>query len=489
MSTRWVAPCSRAYQSASARTRRPSASVFVTSIVLPFTALTMSPGRYASPPGMFSQAATTARTRTGIPSSRDRAAAASTAAPPPMSVFMSLMRSGRLDRDPAGVERDRLADEPQHELGRAGSGGSWRTTSSRGGCALPRATAANAFMPRARMPSSVEHLGGNVLDRQRELGGEVGQPGGRRLVCEGLRPGRGSGSPSRRRALLCAPRRPPRPRPARRGRVARQACAARRRSSSGPGRGGRARLRRRPRGRARRGRGRPSSATQASERPPAFSAAFAAAVRTASASSSERLPSPTTTTRFAAISSRTCRAVALPLLLGARLLDGQGGKPAVERGVELRGGLRQLGGVGDRHREDVRLDGCRWRRRLRSPSSDDRIRPAHSDGGADPARRGDTEGRDGLRMHPLPLAVVRRSGHPSPGRSPPGTARRASPRARAAPCRGRPARLSRRTAARSCACSRSCRRRSSRVTPPEGFVRPGRQVCSGACWRAWTERA
>src|SRR5207249_398634 len=40
-----VAPFSRAYQSASARTSRPSASVFVTSIVLPFAAVRMSPGR------------------------------------------------------------------------------------------------------------------------------------------------------------------------------------------------------------------------------------------------------------------------------------------------------------------------------------------------------------------------------------------------------------------------------------------------------------
>ena len=45
MSIRCVAPCSRVYQSASASTMRPSQSVLITSIVLPFIAVTMSPGR------------------------------------------------------------------------------------------------------------------------------------------------------------------------------------------------------------------------------------------------------------------------------------------------------------------------------------------------------------------------------------------------------------------------------------------------------------
>ena len=42
------------YQSASARTRRPSASVLMTSIVVPDIALMMSPGRVAVELGMFS---------------------------------------------------------------------------------------------------------------------------------------------------------------------------------------------------------------------------------------------------------------------------------------------------------------------------------------------------------------------------------------------------------------------------------------------------
>ena len=58
MSTSRVMPRSRARHSASASTRRPSASVLIISMVLPFMAVTTSPGRWAEPPGMFSVAAT-----------------------------------------------------------------------------------------------------------------------------------------------------------------------------------------------------------------------------------------------------------------------------------------------------------------------------------------------------------------------------------------------------------------------------------------------
>src|SRR3990172_832073 len=50
---------------ASARTRRPSASVLITSIVLPFIAVTTSPGLVAAPEGMFSVVGTRAVTLTG----------------------------------------------------------------------------------------------------------------------------------------------------------------------------------------------------------------------------------------------------------------------------------------------------------------------------------------------------------------------------------------------------------------------------------------
>ena len=51
-----------AYCTASARTRRPSASVFCTSTVLPPKVRTTSPGRWALPSGIFSASAITATT-------------------------------------------------------------------------------------------------------------------------------------------------------------------------------------------------------------------------------------------------------------------------------------------------------------------------------------------------------------------------------------------------------------------------------------------
>ena len=61
------------------------------SIVLPFIAVTMSPGLTAWPPGMFSVAGTTAVIVTGSPSSAMAFIDSSTAAPPDMSNFISLI--------------------------------------------------------------------------------------------------------------------------------------------------------------------------------------------------------------------------------------------------------------------------------------------------------------------------------------------------------------------------------------------------------------
>ena len=60
-----------------------------TSIVLPFMAVTMSPGLTARPLGMFSVDGTTAVTVAGRPSSAIAAIASMTAAPPDMSNFIS----------------------------------------------------------------------------------------------------------------------------------------------------------------------------------------------------------------------------------------------------------------------------------------------------------------------------------------------------------------------------------------------------------------
>ena len=92
-SSRCVAPSRRAYHIASASTRRPSASVFVISIVFPFAARRMSPGRNEVPLTRFSAAATTVRIRTCSSSSAIAAVAAITAAPPAMSPFMSYIFS------------------------------------------------------------------------------------------------------------------------------------------------------------------------------------------------------------------------------------------------------------------------------------------------------------------------------------------------------------------------------------------------------------
>ena len=80
-----------AYHKASASTRRPSASVLITSTVCPDMEETMSPGRWAVPEGMFS-------TRPQTPTTLDLALRAAstrmrpmTTPAPPMAYFMSSM--------------------------------------------------------------------------------------------------------------------------------------------------------------------------------------------------------------------------------------------------------------------------------------------------------------------------------------------------------------------------------------------------------------
>jgi hypothetical protein len=95
------APCSTAHARQSARTSRPSASVLTISIVVPVRARTMSPGFIAWPDGRFSVAPITVTTRTGSPRRAIAAVAWSTAAPPDMSNFMSLIpRPGLIEMPP-----------------------------------------------------------------------------------------------------------------------------------------------------------------------------------------------------------------------------------------------------------------------------------------------------------------------------------------------------------------------------------------------------
>ena len=87
---------------ASARMRRPSASVFKISTVLPSDIVMTSEGFSAVPEGMFSQAATRAVTFTGSLSSAAALTAASITAAPHMSNFISSMpRAGFREIPPA----------------------------------------------------------------------------------------------------------------------------------------------------------------------------------------------------------------------------------------------------------------------------------------------------------------------------------------------------------------------------------------------------
>mmetsp|Transcript_4927 Transcript_4927/g.20294 ORF Transcript_4927/g.20294 Transcript_4927/m.20294 type:complete len:254 (+) Transcript_4927:2014-2775(+) len=93
-STMEVAPAVfSAYTSASARVRRPSASVLLTSIVLPLDAVRMSPGRRPRLPIMFSQLATMkcASTPAGAVSAMMRAAPSVAPAPPMSNFIISIM--------------------------------------------------------------------------------------------------------------------------------------------------------------------------------------------------------------------------------------------------------------------------------------------------------------------------------------------------------------------------------------------------------------
>ena len=122
---------------ASARTRRPSASVFVTSTVVPSYMVMMSLGRWAPPPGMFSASASQASTRTA---SSWRAAARTTprtVAAPAMSDFISGMEAGCLRDRPPESKVMPLPTRATRERARRGA---QVTRTRRGGRAEPRPT-------------------------------------------------------------------------------------------------------------------------------------------------------------------------------------------------------------------------------------------------------------------------------------------------------------------------------------------------------------
>ena len=93
--------------------------MLITSIVRPFIAVTTSPGLIAVPLGMFSVAGMTAMNSTGRPSAAMSAAPSSTAAPPPMSSFISSMPLEGLMEMPPVSKVTALPTSPSTSPGRA----------------------------------------------------------------------------------------------------------------------------------------------------------------------------------------------------------------------------------------------------------------------------------------------------------------------------------------------------------------------------------
>ena len=117
-STSRSAPRSIACARQSASTSRPSASVLLTSIVMPDFARTMSPGLTARPRGMFSVAPITPDDAHRQPEPGDRADGLEHGrAARHVELHLVHLRRG-LDRDAAGVERHGLADEAEQRARR-----------------------------------------------------------------------------------------------------------------------------------------------------------------------------------------------------------------------------------------------------------------------------------------------------------------------------------------------------------------------------------
>ena len=117
-STRCVAPSCRAYQSASPRISRPSASVLITSTVLPDRAPQHVAGLHRAAAGHVLGRRHDADDADRRLQQRDRAQRGDHGGAAGHVVLHPLHAVGRLDRDAAGVERDALADQAEDEVGR-----------------------------------------------------------------------------------------------------------------------------------------------------------------------------------------------------------------------------------------------------------------------------------------------------------------------------------------------------------------------------------
>ena len=138
---------SRQYQSASASTRRPSASVLITSMVWPDIDFTTSPGRCAVPEGMFSTRPTTPTTLTLALRAASACISADDGAGTAHVPLHLLHAGGGLDGDAAGIEGDALADEGDRRLVAVAGAPCHCMTTSWDSRALPWPTPSSAFMP------------------------------------------------------------------------------------------------------------------------------------------------------------------------------------------------------------------------------------------------------------------------------------------------------------------------------------------------------
>ena len=117
-------------------------------MLLPFIVLTMSPGRCAPPPGMFSVAATIPATLILGLVCPITFMAAMTAAPPDMSLFISPILSDGFKEIPPLSNVMPLPTMASPFAGSSGSPSYFKTISF-GGSLLPWATPSNAPMPRS----------------------------------------------------------------------------------------------------------------------------------------------------------------------------------------------------------------------------------------------------------------------------------------------------------------------------------------------------
>ena len=164
-----------AYVMASHRISRPSASVLMTSMVWPERLVTMSPGRVARLPGMFSHAGMMATTLTAGCSSPSACIAPSTRAGAAHVELHLVHLRRRLDRDAAGVERRRPCRTARSAPALAGAP-RYCSTINRGGSSAPCVTRQQCSHAELAHVGFVEHFHfhavvalGEVARRFREM--------------------------------------------------------------------------------------------------------------------------------------------------------------------------------------------------------------------------------------------------------------------------------------------------------------------------------